>query len=156
MPYIYSLGWQVTHDGYSIMRGLPMDFAHDRKTYSIDDQFMFGPAMMVSPVTEYMHHRPPEDTVLITAEQFRTKDGKPGLTPNITATRTSRTLCHEAVEPDVDLFWYTGWPRFITGPKFSMRWEGKLVPTETGRYRFHMKSFGPRRVYLDGKEVAHN
>ena len=27
MPYIYSLGWRVTHDGYSIMRGLPMDFA---------------------------------------------------------------------------------------------------------------------------------
>ena len=56
----------------------------------------------------------------------------------------------------IDLYWYTGWPGFITDPKFSMRWEGKLVPTETGTYRFNMKSFGPRRVYLDGKEVAHN
>ena len=37
-----------------------------------------------------------------------------------------------------------------------MRWEGKLIPTETGKYRFNMKSFGPRRVYLDGKEVPHN
>ena len=156
LPYIYSLGWRVTHDGYTIMRGLPMDFARDRKTYSIDDQFIFGPAIMVSPVTEYMYHRPPEDTVLITPEHFRTKDGKPGLTARYYCDADFNKLCHEAVEPVINLYWYTGWPSFITDPRFSMRWEGKLVPTETGKYRFNMKSFGPRRVYLDGKEVAHN
>ena len=37
-----------------------------------------------------------------------------------------------------------------------MRWEGKLVPTETGHHRFHMKSFGPKRMYLDGKELPCN
>src|ERR1017187_10777470 len=47
LPYIYSLGWQVTSAGYTIMRGLPMDFTSDHKTYSIDDQYMFGPAIMV-------------------------------------------------------------------------------------------------------------
>ncbi len=41
-------------------------------------------------------------------------------------------------------------------PKFSIRWEGNLIPTATGTYRFNPKSFGARRVYLDGKEVAHN
>jgi alpha-D-xyloside xylohydrolase len=156
LPYIYSLGWRVTHDGYSIMRGLPMDFAQDRKTYSIDDQFMFGPAIMVSPVTEYMDHRPPEQTVPMPPEVFKTKDGKPGLTARYYCDADFKKLCHEAVEPGVDLYWYTGWPSFIKDPRFSMRWEGKLVPTETGKYRFNMKSFGPKRVYLDGKEVAHN
>ena len=156
LPYIYSLGWQVTHDGYSIMRGLPMDFPRDRKTYSIDDQFLFGPAIMVSPVTEYMEHRPPEDSVLITSEHFKTKDGKPGLTARYYCDDQFKTLCHEAVEPDINLYWYTGWPSSITGPKFSMRWEGKLIPTETGKYRFHMKSFGPKRVFLDGKELPRN
>jgi alpha-D-xyloside xylohydrolase len=156
LPYIYSLGWQVTHDDYSIMRGLPMDFPRDRKTYSIDDQFLFGPAIMVSPVTEYMEHRPPEDSVLITSEHFKTKDGKPGLTARYYCDDQFKTLCHEAVEPDINLYWYTGWPSFITGPKFSMRWEGKLIPTETGKYRFHMKSFGPKRVFLDGKELPRN
>jgi alpha-D-xyloside xylohydrolase len=156
LPYIYSLGWQVTHDGYSIMRGLAMDFTGDRKTYSIDDQFMFGPAIMVSPVTQYMYHRPPEDSELITPEHFRTKDGKPGLNVRYYCDDKFQKLCHEGVEPEINLWWYAGWPSFITGPKFSMRWEGKLVPTETGTYRFHMKSFGPRRVYVDGKEVAHN
>jgi alpha-D-xyloside xylohydrolase len=156
LPYIYSLGWRVTHDGYSIMRGLPMDFAQDRKTYSIDDQFMFGPAIMVSPVTEYMDHRPPEQTVPMPPEVFKTKDGKPGLTARYYCDADFKKLCHETVEPGVDLYWYTGWPSFIKDPRFSMRWEGKLVPTETGKYRFNMKSFGPKRVYLDGKEVAHN
>ena len=156
LPYIYSLGWQVTHDGYSIMRGLPMDFPRDRKTYSIDDQFLFGPAIMVSPVTEYMEHRPPEDSVLITSDHFKTKDGKPGLTARYYCDDQFKTLCHEAVEPDINLYWYTGWPPFITGPKFSMRWEGKLIPPETGKYRFHMKSFGPKRVFLDGKELPRN
>ena len=156
LPYIYSLGWRVTHDGYSIMRGLPMDFAHDRKTYSIDDQFMFGPAIMVSPVTEYMYHRPPEQTIPIPPEVFRTKGGKPGLTARYYCDADFKKLCHEAVEPDINLYWYTGWPSFITDPRFSMRWEGKLIPAETGKYRFNLKSFGPRRVYLDGKEIAHN
>jgi len=156
LPYIYSLAWRVTHDGYSIMRGLAMDFTADHKTYDIDDQFMFGPAIMVAPVTDYMYHRPPENTVLVGPENFRTKEGKPGLDARYYCDDHFGKLCHEAVEPDINLWWYTGWPSFINGPKFSMRWEGKLVPAVSGPYRFNLKSFGPRHVYLDGKEVAHN
>jgi alpha-D-xyloside xylohydrolase len=156
LPYIYSLGWQVTHNGYSIMRGLPMDFTSDHKTYSINDQFMFGPAIMVSPVTEYMVHRPPEDGILVTSEHFKTKDGKPGLNATYYCDDEFKNVCHEDVEPDVNLDWYTGYESFVSGPKFSIRWEGKLTPSETGNYRFNLKSFGARRVYLDGKEVPHN
>src|SRR5579862_135322 len=150
MPYIYSLAWQVTGHGYSIMRGLPMDFTADTNTFPIDDQFMFGPAIMVCPVTEYMLHRPPEASVLIPAEFFRTKDGRPGLDVKYYSDDHFGTICHEQVETNVNLFWYTGWPDYITNPKFSMRWEGKLVPAETGTYRFHFRSFGPKRVFLDG------
>jgi alpha-D-xyloside xylohydrolase len=156
LPYIYSLGWQVTHDGYSIMRGLPMDFTADHKTYSIDDQYMFGPSIMVSPVTEYMYHRPPENSTLVTAEHFKTPDGKPGLRAQYFCDEGFKTLCHEETEPDINLYWYTGWASFITNPKLSIRWEGKLIPNETGSYRFNLKSFGQRRVYLDGKELEHN
>ncbi len=156
MPYIYSLAWQVTGHGYSIMRGLPMDFTADRKTYSIDDQFMFGPAIMVCPVTEYMLHRPPEASGIIPADVFRTKDGQPGLDVQYYSDDHFGTLCHEQVETNVNLFWYTGWPRFITGPRFSMRWEGKLVPAESGAYRFHFKSFGPKRVFLDGRLLTNS
>ncbi|MDE2184145.1 MAG: DUF5110 domain-containing protein [Alphaproteobacteria bacterium] len=156
MPYIYSQAWQITRNGSSIMRGLPMDFPQDRKTYKIADQFLFGPSIMVAPVTNWMYHRPPEDSVLVGPANFRTKDGKPGLDATYFCDDQFKTVCHQGVEPDIDLFWYTGWPKFITGPKFSMRWEGKLVVPATGTYRFNMKSFGPRRIWIDGKEVPHN
>jgi len=156
MPYIYSLAWRVTHDGYTIMRGLPMDFPGDKKTYSIDDQFMFGPSLMVCPVTEYMIHRPPEDSISISPEHFRTQDGKPGLTATYYNDVDFKEQIRQQVEPNINLFWYTGWPDFIADPTFAMRWEGKLIPTQTGPHRFHMKSFGPKRVYLDGKELPCN
>jgi alpha-D-xyloside xylohydrolase len=156
LPYIYSQAWAVTHDGYTIMRGLPMDFPADKKTYGIGDEFLFGPAFLVAPVTQYMEHRPPEDSVPMGPENFRTKDGKPGLNATYYCDDTFQNVCHEAVEPTVDLFWYTGWPKFITGPKFAMRWEGKLVVAKTGTYRFNLKSFGPKRIWLDGQELPHN
>jgi alpha-D-xyloside xylohydrolase len=52
-PYIYSLAGAVTHDGYSMMRPLVMDFREDIKARDVTDQFMFGPAFLVNPVTEY-------------------------------------------------------------------------------------------------------
>ncbi len=56
MPYIYSLAWQVTDKGYTIMRGLPMDFPNDKNARGITDQFMFGPALLVNPVTRAIYH----------------------------------------------------------------------------------------------------
>lgn len=52
MPYIYSLAWKVTSEDYTMMRSLAMDFRHDSRVFDIDDQFMFGPAVLVNPVTE--------------------------------------------------------------------------------------------------------
>jgi alpha-D-xyloside xylohydrolase len=52
MPYIYSSAWKTTHEGYSIMRPLVMDFREDLRAQNIGDQFLFGPAIMVNPVTE--------------------------------------------------------------------------------------------------------
>ena len=52
IPYIYSLAWRVTDEGYTIMRALPLDFPRDIKVARIKDQFMFGPAFLVNPVIE--------------------------------------------------------------------------------------------------------
>jgi len=51
MPYIYSLAWMVTNQGYTIMRPLVFDFQSDTMVYGIKDQYMFGPALLVNPVT---------------------------------------------------------------------------------------------------------
>jgi alpha-D-xyloside xylohydrolase len=52
LPYIYSLAWWITRDGYTMQRGLPMDWPADLRVRDMGDQFMFGPALLVAPVTE--------------------------------------------------------------------------------------------------------
>jgi alpha-D-xyloside xylohydrolase len=52
MPYIYSLAWKTTSEGYTIMRPLVMDFREDLRAQNIGDQFLFGPSLLVNPVTE--------------------------------------------------------------------------------------------------------
>ena len=44
-------------EGYTLMRGLPMDFSNDPTTFSIDNQYLFGPSIMVTPVTEHQDTR---------------------------------------------------------------------------------------------------
>lgn len=51
MPYIYSLAWKVTSEGYTMMRHLVFDYPNDAKVFNIKDQFLFGPAFLVNPVT---------------------------------------------------------------------------------------------------------
>jgi alpha-D-xyloside xylohydrolase len=53
MPYIYSLTGMVTQNDYTIMRALVMDFGQDKNVLNVGDQYMFGPALLVNPVTEY-------------------------------------------------------------------------------------------------------
>jgi len=55
LPYIYSLSWRVTNEGYTLMRSLAFDFREDPGINSIPDQYMFGQAFLVSPVTERMY-----------------------------------------------------------------------------------------------------
>ncbi|HEX9933979.1 MAG TPA: TIM-barrel domain-containing protein, partial [bacterium] len=50
LPYIYSVSWMVTSEGYTMMRPLAMDFRQDDGIFDIADQFMFGPAFMANPV----------------------------------------------------------------------------------------------------------
>jgi len=52
LPYIYSLAWQVTHDDYTMMRPLVMDWRSDEQVRDIGDEYMFGPAILVNPVTQ--------------------------------------------------------------------------------------------------------
>jgi Alpha-glucosidases, family 31 of glycosyl hydrolases len=55
MPYLYSLAWKVTNEGYTMMRSLAFDFKNDEGIVNIPDQYMFGPAFLVNPVTEQMY-----------------------------------------------------------------------------------------------------
>ena len=52
LPYIYSEAWRVTHGNGTMMRPLVMDFPSDRNVDDIGDQYMFGSAFMVAPITQ--------------------------------------------------------------------------------------------------------
>jgi alpha-D-xyloside xylohydrolase len=56
LPYIYSLAGMVSLKDYTIMRLLAFDFRNDPEVYGIKDQYMFGNAFMICPVTEPMHY----------------------------------------------------------------------------------------------------
>jgi alpha-D-xyloside xylohydrolase len=55
LPYIYSTSWEVTARQSTMMRALVMDFPNDKRALDINDQYMFGNALLVCPVTELMY-----------------------------------------------------------------------------------------------------
>jgi alpha-D-xyloside xylohydrolase len=60
LPYIYSLAGAETHRAETMLRLLAFDFRHDPNVYDIRDQYMFGPALMVCPVTCPSHGNLPQ------------------------------------------------------------------------------------------------
>lgn len=53
LPYIYSTSWDVSHNDGTFMRPLIMDYASDKKTHDIGNEYMFGHSLLVAPVTKY-------------------------------------------------------------------------------------------------------
>jgi alpha-D-xyloside xylohydrolase len=58
LPYVYSLAAAVTFEGSAMVRGLALEFPRDRRTHEIVDESMFGPSLLVCPVTEAMYYGP--------------------------------------------------------------------------------------------------
>jgi alpha-D-xyloside xylohydrolase len=51
-PYILRCADRVSREGYTLMRPLVFDFPDDPEALRQDDEYMFGPACLVHPVTE--------------------------------------------------------------------------------------------------------
>ena len=52
LPYTYSVAYRSYQTGAPYMRALFMDFPADPKAADIPDEYMYGPAFLVAPVTE--------------------------------------------------------------------------------------------------------
>lgn len=52
VPYIYSCAYQTYQTGAPYMRALFMDFPDDPKVDALTQEFMFGPDLLVAPVTQ--------------------------------------------------------------------------------------------------------
>lgn len=51
IPYIYTMSYQLHQTARPMMVPLVMDFPQDENTYNLSRQYMFGPWMMICPVT---------------------------------------------------------------------------------------------------------
>jgi len=159
LPYIYSLAWQSTAHGYTMMRGLPMDFPDDQNVRKTDDAFMFGPAFLVHPITRAMYHLsdPPPST--IPTEALQTPDGKPGLAVQYFEGVDFDKPAGKTIDEKIEHNWpgppLANPPPGLNGfDNFSARWEGTVTAPETGEYEFGVEYDDGARLYLDGKLVA--
>ena len=58
MPYIYALAGRVWYGDGMMLRPLLFDFAKDRRAVRTATEYMFGPSLLVCPVTEPMAYAP--------------------------------------------------------------------------------------------------
>ncbi|XP_076463033.1 putative maltase-glucoamylase 2 [Babylonia areolata] len=52
LPYLYTLFFQAHTLGHTVVRPLHHEFPMDKKTLGIDRQFLWGPALLISPILE--------------------------------------------------------------------------------------------------------
>lgn len=158
LPYLYSLGWKSTHDGYTLMRALPLDFPDDRAARKLGE-FMFGPALLVHPITRAMYHvgQPPAETIPTAA--LRTPDGRPGLRAEYFEGTNFETPAGEVVDAVVDHKWPA--PPLANPPAkltrlddFSGRWTGTITAPEDGGHEIGVAGDDGYRLWLDGKLVV--
>jgi alpha-D-xyloside xylohydrolase len=148
IPYIYSLAGRVYIEDYTMMRSLVMDFPNDKNVYEIKDEYMFGNNILVAPVTDYMYHTPPQISKLVPKEVF-----KNGVKVKYYKDNNFTNLTKEEIADNINIFWYTGRPDYVTDSEYSIRWEGTLVAPETGKYQFQVKTHDSKVIILDGKKL---
>ena len=57
LPYIYALAAAITLEGTAMVRGVALEFPKDIRAHNICDEFLFGPSLLVCPVTRPMYYQ---------------------------------------------------------------------------------------------------
>lgn len=156
MPYIYSLAWQVTHSGYTIMRALPMNFPQDTAVYHTDNQYMFGPSIMVNPVTEHMYYGESYLNRLVPPSCLRSPAGKEGFfRAEYFNGANFDTLMVDSLQKETlfDLYLGRDLPPQVNWERNSVRWTGSFKTLSAGEYEFWLTSDDAVRFYMDGKNI---
>ena len=159
LPYIYGLAWLSTDRGYTMMRGIPMDFPDDPKARKLDDQFLFGRSFLVHPVTRAIYRAGTPPLPAIPAEFLQTPDGGPGVAVQYFEGRNFDKPAGRSVDPKIDYTWPG--PPLAEPPaglrsldNFSGRWEGFIVAAEDGEHEISVGGDDGFRLWLDGRLAA--
>jgi alpha-D-xyloside xylohydrolase len=148
MPYIYSTAWQVTNKGYSFLRGLPMSFPQDRRTYSIADQYFFGSSIMVRPVTRPLQSEPEFGGIDITPEHFLSPDGS----EHGADLTFYRGLSFDGIllnrKTDVGQIAWFGCVPLELDSAYCIRIIGQLKTDAAGKHTFFVRTDGGVRLWI--------
>ncbi|RKY55125.1 MAG: hypothetical protein DRP93_03975 [Candidatus Neomarinimicrobiota bacterium] len=159
LPYIYSMAWQVTNEDYTMMRALAFDFNDDPNVYNIDNEYMFGSAFLVSPVTEKMYFENNYLGDLIKGNNYFDNNGKNGnLTTEFYNGIDFDTLVTTDLRDKIDFDWNDGTsrPKGVNQHYYSIRFSGEIEAPETGKYTFLTTSNDGIRVAINDKVIIEN
>jgi alpha-D-xyloside xylohydrolase len=148
MHYIYSTAWNVTDNAYTMLRALPFDYNTDPRVRSIGNQYKFGPAIMVSPLSGPTN----EIYQLVTKNNIITN----GFLGEYFNGRSFGTLALTRVDDVVDFTWPAKpWPE-INSDDFSIRWTGSITAQKTGLHYFRTLSDDGVRLWVDDQLIINN
>ena len=154
LPYIYSLAWKVTNEGYTMMRGLPMDFDHDRNTFIIDNQYMFGGVFLVTPVTAEMYHKAKIPGEPIPSRNLIAPVGQTGgLHGEYFEGTDFNKKVNARKDSVIDFNWSGGPPAKCPIDNYSVRWVGDLLTDEAGEYEIGVLTDDGARLWLDNELI---
>jgi alpha-D-xyloside xylohydrolase len=157
MPYIYSLAWKVTDHGSTIMRGLPMDFPEDKKTYGIGNQYMFGPSIMVCPVTSYTTYPVKKQEDFFPHTFMFDKNNEQGkLSAEFYKGKNLQDLVVEMPIVEPAITWEGAVPQELKMSDFTTVFIGKIKPVVTGEYQFVIRSNGSEKLWVAGQLIMDN
>jgi alpha-D-xyloside xylohydrolase len=150
LPYIYSTSWRVTNEGYTMMRGLVMDFRTDPRVYDIPDQFLFGSSLMACPVTKPTL----EQGAPIPAPRLIDSEGNPGgLTGTYYSDRNFTNQVTRRKDNNLSFNWTTSLAPGLSHDNYSVRWEGSILTGKAGEYSFNLGADDGMRLWVDGKLI---
>jgi len=73
LPYVYASSWDVTKKQSTMTRALVMDFALDKQVLDINDEYMFGKSILVSPVTQAMYNKRQDSINVVDYSEIKSK-----------------------------------------------------------------------------------
>jgi alpha-D-xyloside xylohydrolase len=157
MPYIYSLAGATYFDDYTLMRGLVMDFPDDTQVYDIKTQFMFGPSIMVCPVTRSMENPQKKVSEFLPYDRFYGSDGKTlgwDLVFQQNTDNGEKELALKCENPN--LTWFGAVPDEFREAPYNLTYHGSLLAPKTGKYTFNVSTDGGIVMSLGGKTLINN
>ncbi|MCK5737703.1 DUF5110 domain-containing protein [bacterium] len=156
MPYIYSAAWAVTSRAYTLMRGLVMDFPDDSIARNIADQYLFGNAFLVKPITVSMYQKQELQAAVITVEYLESPAGEPGLLGEYFLGENFETPANQKIDTVIDYNWSGGPPAGVNQNHYSIRWTGFITAPETGKFLFQTLADDGVRLWIENTLVIDN